>query len=618
MRARIKLGKTGDEYVVPPRMERDWLRAQRQDVPRHIPGKADVVETTLEKLSSQGGQGAPSTFRGSAIWAINQQLTSELNKRHRLLGVYIMPEYRVEKDGSGEGINPLTLADERKSQAMRLMIYVGKVAEVKTTASGKRLRAGESKADHPIHRRIREQSPVQPTGSKKGTSVLRRDLIDDYISELNRYPGRRVDAVVGPKSMNPEEGVSLNYLVAETKPWSAYFQIANTGTENTGEWRETFGYINRQLLGRDDTFSINYSTAGFEDSHAVDLSYEAPFFQARRLRYRVYGAWSQYTASDVGLQELNFEGEDYQGGGEMILNVFRRRENFVDLVGGARFQHVQVSNPGAGNNSAAFAVPYVGTRFDRFTDVDTITAGLVLSGWFTGASSEELSGLGRLEADGDAVVLQQNLGYSVFLEPVFQRQKFEEARTTLAHEFVAGVRSQYSFGSRLIPQAEEVAGGLYSVRGYPESIAAGDAAVIGTIEYRFHVPRSQIRFGKKGSEEMPGTKPGHFFQPLFGRDYAYKWRPQQPFGRPDWDLVLRGFVDAGVTFNEDREAFEEDQTLVGAGLGAQLDMLLPPINGTLTFRLDWGIALTDAQESAGTEGVDAGNSRVHFSASLLF
>ena len=33
-------------------------------------------------------------------------------------------------------------------------------------------------------------------------------------------------------------------------------------------------------------------------------------------------------------------------------------------------------------------------------------------------------------------------------------------------------------------------GGLYSVRGYSESDSAGDAGVLMTAEYRYHVPRA--------------------------------------------------------------------------------------------------------------------------------
>ena len=45
-------------------------------------------------------------------------------------------------------------------------------------------------------------------------------------------------------------------------------------------------------------------------------------------------------------------------------------------------------------------------------------------------------------------------------------------------------------GSRLVPNEEMAVGGLYTVRGYPESITAGDTVINGTIEYRYHLAKT--------------------------------------------------------------------------------------------------------------------------------
>ena len=109
---------------------------------------------------------------------------------------------------------------------------------------------------------------------------------------------------------------------------------------------------------------------------------------------------------------------------------------------------------------------------------------------------------------------------------------------TLANEVAASVRGQYAFRRRLIPNEEEVAGGMFSVRGYPESITAGDNAVIASLEYRFHLPRT-----------FQVSEPGHIGQRpigMFGKDF--RWAPQQSFGRADWDLIFNGFIDAKGQF----------------------------------------------------------------------
>ena len=44
------------------------------------------------------------------------------------------------------------------------------------------------------------------------------------------------------------------------------------------------------------------------------------------------------------------------------------------------------------------------------------------------------------------------------------------------------------FGNRLIPQAQMVLGGFYSVRGYEQSLMAADSVALARAEYRYHLP----------------------------------------------------------------------------------------------------------------------------------
>lgn len=79
---------------------------------------------------------------------------------------------------------------------------------------------------------------------------------------------------------------------------------------------------------------LDYLTAGFDESHAVIASYQRPIIKDR-FWFRLFGNWSEYTASDVGLAGIDFEGESFQFGGELIYNVFQHRDWFIDVLGGA-------------------------------------------------------------------------------------------------------------------------------------------------------------------------------------------------------------------------------------------------------------------------------------------
>jgi len=65
----------------------------------------------------------------------------------------------------------------------------------------------------------------------------------------------------------------------------------------------------------------------------------------------------------------------------------------------------------------------------------------------------------------------------------------------------------------------------------------------------------------------------------------FRLAPQQVYGRPDWDLVFRGFVDVGKSIRNNPQlgsGTELNQFLVGAGAGVEL-----AFKGNLTVRVDW-------------------------------
>lgn len=534
--------------------------------------------------------------------AINQvaAVIFEAFRSRGLIGVVVAPsDDQIDRETNED------LRDLEEDESLTLDIYTGIVVQVRSIASGSRF-PKEERLNNPAHARIRENSPVkpwrpepaehdgaEPTPDEPRRDLIRRDQLDSYTLRLNRHPGRRVDIAVAPAFETGE--AALDYLVAESRPLSFYFQLSNTGTKETDTWRERFGLIHNQLTNNDDILTVEYITAGFSQAHAFVGSYEAPLARLERLRWRVFGSYSKFTASDVGQAGERFTGEGWTAGGELILNVLQERELFIDLFAGARWENVEVNNEVVAiQGREDFFIPRVGARAERRTDEWTLEGQLALEfsmSDVSGAGVDEMTKLGRLALDEDWVVLQWALGTSFFLEPLLAGRDGERART-LAHEIALGVRGQYAFDNRLIPNAEQVAGGLYSVRGYPESITAGDTVVIASAEYRFHVPRAfEI-------EEEPRS--------LFGRPFRYA--PQQPYGRPDWDLILRGFVDAARVANSDRQAFESDQDMLGAGVGVELLLYR-----NVSLRMDWAAAIEEIEGQ-----VKAGSNRFHFVFTFLF
>ncbi|HBS29223.1 MAG TPA: hypothetical protein DEB06_07175 [Phycisphaerales bacterium] len=511
-----------------------------------------------------------------------------------LIGVY------VEPDPAEIAVENGVIADKRPAGQthLTLRVTVGVVADVRTIGLGERL-PEDQVVNAPVHNRVRERSPVQPEGTRAGApSLVRRDLIDDFVFWLNRHPGRRVDVAVAPTGA--EAGaVSLDYLVTENRPWLLYGQVSNTGTEATDDWRERFGFVHNQLTNNDDIFSIDYLTGNFDDVHAVVGSYEAPVGDTGRTRWRVYGSWYAYTASDVGLPDADFDGDGWTAGGELIWNLHQDRDFFVDLIAGMRYERVSTDNEAAGlSGDEGFLIPGASLRFTRSRETDLLFVQAGVEGnasSLAGTDPDEIDALGRFDADDSWVVLKGDASYSFFVEPLLREDRFEP--TQLAHEVALSVRGQYAFDYRLAPTAQDVVGGLYSVRGYPQSIVAGDSSVVATAEYRYHIARGL----------PPRAQAGEFFGSPF------RFAPQYRSGPTDWDLILKAFVDIGRVVNSDRQDFETDQTLVGVGLGAELQL-----TRRVNVRVDWGFALEGLEEAGGEDLVDPGDQEVHFVLTLVF
>lgn len=537
------------------------------------------------------GEGAH--FYASGIRKVTTAVVERLQKRG-LVGLFVTPHPDDVDESSG--------ADLREGRGvMRLQIWVAVVKEIRTIASGERV-PSEGRIDSALHERIRANSVA------KKDELLTRGAVDDYVFRLNRHPGRRVDVAVSAHGEQTGD-VVLDYLVSENKPWSIYAQVSNTGTRSTDEWRQRAGFVHNQLTGNDDILRLDYLTSGFTGTQAVVGSYEFPVY-SDRLRLRPYASYSQFEASDLGIRDENFAGATTVGGGELAWNVLQFGPAFIDLVGGARWENVKVMDLGQGSKGVDnFFLPSVGARFSRDTDDMSTYGSVTFESTLSGVSNtdpDEVAQLGRRGADKDWVVLKWDAGHQFYLEPLFNRSAWrgETAKgATLAHEIAVLARGQWAFNEdRMIPQAEDVAGGFYSVRGYPESVVAGDTVYIASLEYRLHIPRL---LGVPATEEERTANRSSFFGETF------RWRPEQPFGRPDWDLIFRTFVDVGRVEQSRKISGEHNDSLVGTGVGLELQ-----VRRNLFIRSDMGWALDEISDPDGT--VSVGSSRLHFSATFVY
>ena len=557
----------------------------------------------------------------SAIGSIGRQLLPVFHELG-LAGVFVAP-HSDDLDIANE--QDLRLAHDT---VLRLVVHVGRIRELRTVGSGDRIHE-EWRIDNRVHRQIRLGSPLQPpgTGLEGTTDLLRKDQLEDYLHRLNRHPGRRVEAALAPSSDG--QGVALDYRVVEAKPWFAYYQASNSGTEQTEKWQHRFGFVHRQLTNHDDILSFEYLNAGGSTVNGVSGSYEAPWFGKRRpswlrkssavpnmlswipresipwwgsdrLRWQLFGYWSQFSAERVGLTD-DFESRNWGAGGRLIYNAFQYKALFLDISAGFKVRDVLVVNPTiASVGQEFFMMPEVGLELERFNEYSALSASFFWEQNVGGTRDDTLELLGRLDVDGDWNLLRWDAGFAHYIEPLIFGDAWRDPNTpmtsTLAHELSLGTRGQYAFDYRLVPQVEQVIGGLYSVRGYPNSIGTGDNVYIGTLEYRFHLPQALPIRRKPVSMPMLGD---------------FRAAPQQVFGRADWDFIIRAFVDAGRTERNRIQPGEFNQTLLGVGVGAELRL-----GRYIRARVDWGHSLKSTLTPIGF--IPKGNNEVYFLFSVMY
>jgi hemolysin activation/secretion protein len=275
---------------------------------------------------------------------------------------------------------------------------------------------------------------------------------------------------------------------------------------------------------------------------------------------------------------------------------------FLDALVGVRWQNVTINSLGT-SGSQDFFLPYGGFQIDHATDIDNLNAQLTVAANVPGVAGTTTSGLTTLQRvapDKDFVLVNYSAQYSTFLEPLLNHDAWahdSDHAGTLANELVFLVHGQYSNG-RLVPHMQDIAGGFYTVRGYDESLVAGDSSVIATAEYRLHIPRT--------FDPVDPSK-----TPLFGR--PFRFAPQNVYGTADWDLIFRAFTDVGyVTDNDPIAGIEGSSTLVGSGVGLEFIY-----KQNLSVRVDWAAALTDVS-SGGVTLAPAGSNRFHIAVTLYY
>ncbi|WP_420421820.1 hypothetical protein [Simkania sp.] len=520
-----------------------------------------------------------------------QQLLNDVTNlfaEHGIDWVYAnIPSDQIAQDGS----------DQRQSnQALNVAVSTPTIGKVETSVSDAKGNATpryQEKQAKIISKNLPSQLPDPATGIPG--DFVNSETLNNYLYSLNRHPDKQVDLEIGPA--DTPGSVALNFIIHQDRPYHFYTSVSSNIPVVVSRWLESVGYINTQLTGRDDILKLDYTTDSFDRLHSFLLSYEAPLGTSVGKRWSLGANVNRFTSGQFGINTKPFRGTQGIVDGEIILNVYQYKRLFLDYYAHLEYRHIR--------NQAHFIYPEVSKNFLlpstglRLTQLKKETKLLASFGvnstlsdlfWDVG---HNLDALGRFDLSRNWAYITFDFYASMFLEAwgeVFLNKK--DQATHLANEIVLTANVQNAFNQRLIPQLEGIVGGLYTIRGYPQSTAAGDNLYSGFLEYRFHLPRAL--------KIQPNSK-----KKLFGK--PFKVAPPGPKELPDWDFVLKAFYDIGTVTVNQRQPGEKNEFLMGAGLGAELVLW-----HNLFIRCDWGISLNAAN------GIKGGNNEVYFTSVIIF
>ncbi|HSX38893.1 MAG TPA: hypothetical protein VLE95_08770 [Chlamydiales bacterium] len=434
---------------------------------------------------------------------------------------------------------------------------------------------------------IISHSPMQPIFTQEGTcgDLFSQEELDAYLSFLNRHPNRSVDARIYP--LYHENQIGIDYLVAEHRPWRIFGDVGNTGNHVTGLWQETIGFLHTQLTGVDDIFRFDWTTDSFHSYYTFVGSYDRPILVWPRARWKLFGMFNRYAASDLGFSDKIFVGT--QGVAELQFkeNAAQAGSFFFDCLEGIRYYNIHVTHrtPHVPKEWIQFAAPTFGFTMEQKLPLWGFCfkfLGITSPNQFLASSRKHIDRLGRVNT---------NKGWTILNGSFFAR--FYTNSEKPIHEFLFAGQGQYAFQYRLIPQLKFVVGGFNTVRGYPEAINSGDSAFVARWEYIFHL-----------SPVFPSSR--HSVTTLFGKNFRPV--PEYPGDRADWDVMFRAFIDTARSIdNHCVHSLEKNSTLLSTGLGTEIDLWQ-----NLMIRLDWGITLQKAVKT------DAGHSIVYLNSTVAY
>ena len=452
---------------------------------------------------------------------------------------------------------------------LKLRVHVGDTGDI--TISGAKYHT----ADNLL------KSSAWITGEKFNYRKLYGDLFN-----LNVRPDLQIDTRLKPKvDAFGRRVIDIELAVEDSYPMHLALSIANSGTEETGDWRARGTLQHLNLTDRNDTLTIEYMTdpGGFDNVSSLSMSYYTPIGADKGLTF--YTGWSESDFDDI-FPLLDIYGEGYYLGLQ-LSKVLKSTKNYsLDLTGGWIYRYTENTSDVAGVTSdrrdiklsmPSAALGYSAKNFDRFggRNFGSFTLTGNFAGKFGSASTAQFENQNK-DATGEFWIGTLRMAR---LQKLFRGEQ-DPGKWTMFMEFEGQAADD-----SLVSAVQYRLGGAESVRGYEEAEVLGDSGIRGTLEVRTPLIDNFIP-GLKHAEDFLAENPDH-------------WSTHR--------LQFDAFADFGrVETSAQQPGEHSSQTMMSVGAGLRLGF-----TKYSQIRLDYGYPLEDTEETNEGEG------QFHFKLEIL-
>ena len=452
---------------------------------------------------------------------------------------------------------------------LKLRVHVGDTGDI--TISGAKYHT----ADNLL------KSSAWITGEKFNYRKLYGDLFN-----LNVRPDLQIDTRLKPKvDAFGRRVIDIELAVEDSYPMHLALNIANSGTEETGDWRARGTVQHLNLTDRNDTLTIEYMTdpGGFDNVSSLSLSYYTPVGADKGLTF--FTGWSESDFDDI-FPLLDIYGEGYYFGLQ-LSKVLKSTKNYsLDLTGGWIYRYTENTSDVAGVTSdrrdiklsmPSVALGYSAKNFDRYggRNFGSFTLTGNFAGKFGSDSTAEFINQNK-DATGEFWIGTLRMAR---LQKLFRGAQ-DPGKWTMFMEFEGQAADD-----SLVSAVQYRIGGAESVRGYEEAEVLGDSGIRGTLEVRTPLIDNFIP-GLKHAEDFLAENPDH-------------WSVHR--------LQFDAFADFGrVETSAQQPGEHSSQTMMSIGAGLRLGF-----TKYSQIRLDYGYPLE------GTEETNEGEGQFHFKLEIL-